>query len=131
MHTIDNHVAFYNDSVSKLKSDDITEFISETPQGKLKVRVMSLDNGLLILVSDRDSFKFGISAFAIPPAQGRSEPSSAGLFTVGAENTYVRTIAERIAVWTTKTCMLIVGVKNLDQRWMMEILSTLKTNLLT
>ena len=41
-------------------------------------------------------YRLGISAVAIPPGQGRSDPTSTALFTMGLDTTLVRTIAERI-----------------------------------
>ncbi len=112
-----------------MEFDDITEFSSETSKGTIKVRFMSLSNGLLVLITDSEQFRLGVAAVAIPPGQGRSEPTSSGLFTMGLEATLVRTLAERIASWTTQTCMLVLGMSPLTRERMIEITSLLRNHL--
>ncbi len=107
---------------------DIKEFESDYSQGKLRVRIMDLTNGTLILLSDTDSFRLGQSAVAIPPGHGRSEPTSTGLFSTGIDSTPVRTIAERVAIFTNQTTMVVVGVKEITQSVMMEIVLILKNH---
>ena len=109
---------------------DIQEFETDFSQGKLRVRIMTLDNGTLILLSDSDNFRLGQSAVAIPPGHGRSEPTSAGLFSTGMTSTTVRTIAERVAVFTNQTSMVVVGVKDITQDVMMELVLILKNHFL-
>ncbi len=112
-----------------MEFDDITEFSSETSTGTIKVRLMSLSNGLLVLITDSEQFRLGVAAVAIPPGQGRSEPTSSGLFTMGLDATLVRTLAERIASWTTQTCMLVLGMSPLTRERMIEITSLLRNHL--
>ncbi len=112
-----------------MEFDDITEFSSETSTGTIKVRLMSLSNGLLVLITDSEQFRLGVAAVAIPPGQGRSEPTSSGLFTMGLEATLVRTLAERIASWTNQTCMLVLGMSPLTRESMVEITSLLRNHL--
>jgi hypothetical protein len=112
-------------------SNDIREFDFDTSFGKIRLRIMDMENGLLLLVSDADQYRLGFSAVAIPRGQGRNEPTSTGLFTMGLDATLVRTIAERVAAWTNKTCMIVVGVKGLNREMMMELTTILKGHLLT
>lgn len=114
-----------------MEFDDITEFSSETSFGTAKVRMMTLTNGLLVLITDSTQFKLGLSAVAIPAGQGRSEPTSAGFFTKELDSTLVRTLAERLAMWTNQTCMLVVGMSSLTRERMLELMSLLKDRLLT
>ena len=114
-----------------MNHNDIHDFESESSKGKLKIRMMNLENGLLILISDTQNFRIGISAIAIPPGQNRSEPTSTSIFSTGPDPTFVRTIAERVAKWNGQTCMLMIAVKGIDRTLMMEILTILKDNLLT
>jgi hypothetical protein len=68
---------------------------------------------------------------AIPPGQGRSEPTSVGFFTTEIESTLVRTLAEKLASWTNQTCMLVVGMSSLTRERMLELMSVLRDHLLT
>jgi hypothetical protein len=109
--------------------DDISELTSETSIGTVKIRILNLENGLLILFSEKEQYRLGISAVAIPPGQGRTEPTSTPLFTMGLDTTLVRTIAERIASWTNNTCMVVSGIPQLNRDIMMELLSFLRDHL--
>jgi hypothetical protein len=111
--------------------DDISEFTSETSIGIVHVRILTLANGLLLLISDKDQYRLGISAVAIPPGQGSSEPTSTAIFTMGIDITLVRTLAERVASWTNNTCMVVMGISQLTREAMMEILLALKNHLLS
>jgi len=114
-----------------MEFEDISEFSSETSTGTIKIRIMDLSNGQLVLITDSDRFRLGLSAVAIPAGQGRSEPTSTGLFTEGLEITLVRTLAERVASWTNKTCMLVLGMSALTRERMMELTSLLRDHLVT
>ena len=109
--------------------DDISELTAETSIGNVKIRILNLENGLLMLFSEKEQYRLGISAVAIPPGQGRSEPTSTALFTMGLDTTLVRTIAERIASWTNNTCMVVSGLPQLNRDIMMELLSFLRDHL--
>ncbi|MBE0526861.1 MAG: hypothetical protein IH631_07955 [Candidatus Thorarchaeota archaeon] len=109
--------------------DDISELVAETSIGKVKIRILNLENGLLLLFTEKDQYRLGISAIAIPPGQGRSEPTSTAQFTMGLDTTLVRTIAERVASWTTNTCMVVSGITQLNRDVMMELLSFLRDHL--
>ncbi len=109
-----------------MSSDDIVELIADTSIGKLKIRIMTLENGLLILFTEKSQYRLGISAVAIPPGMGRSAPASTSQFTIGLDTTLVRTIAERIAAWTNSSCMVISGLVQINRELMMELLSFLK-----
>ena len=109
--------------------DDISELTAETSIGVVNIRIQNLENGLLMLFSEKEQYRLGISAVAIPPGQGRSEPTSTALFTMGLDTTLVRTIAERIASWTNNTCMIVSGLPRLNREVMMELLSFLRDHL--
>ena len=107
--------------------EDITEFSAETSTGKIRVRTLSLSNGQIVLISDSDQFRFGLSAMAIPPGQGRTSPTSSGLFSMKVDSALVRTLAERVASWTNQTCMLILGIGDtLTRERTMELTAILK-----
>ncbi len=114
-----------------MEFEDISEFSSETSAGTIKIRIMDLSNGQLVMITDSDRFRLGLSAVAIPAGQGRSEPTSTGLFTEGLEITLVRTLAERVASWTNQTCMLVLGMSALTRERMMELTSLLRDHLVT
>ena len=109
--------------------DDISELTAETSIGSVNIRIQNLENGLLMLFSEKTKYRLGISAVAIPPGQGRTEPTSTPLFTMGVDTTLVRTIAERIAAWTNSTCMIVSGLAQLNREVMMELLSFLRDHL--
>ncbi|MFX1481807.1 MAG: hypothetical protein ACFFCP_01310 [Promethearchaeota archaeon] len=113
-----------------MEFEDITEFSSETSAGTIKVRIMSLSNGQLVLITDSDQFRLGLAAVAIPAGHGRSEPTSTGLFSMGIDITLVRTLAERISSWTNQTCMLVLGINALTRERMMELTTLLRDRLL-
>lgn len=108
---------------------DITEFVSTYSKGTLRVRMLELENGLLVLLSDSEKFRLGQSAMAIPPGQGRSEPTSAGVFSGALDSALIRTIAERIAAMTGQTCMIVSGIREISRETMMEIVVILKNHL--
>lgn len=102
--------------------EDITEFSADTSTGKIKVRVMSLSNGKIVLISDSDQFRLGFSALANPAGRDRSEPTSSSLFTRELDSAMVRILAERVVSWTNQTCMLILGIGGtLTRERMMEL----------
>ena len=113
-----------------MEFEDITEFSSETSAGTVKVRIMELSNGQLVMITDADRFRLGLAAMAIPAGQGRSEPTSSGLFTKELDSILVRTLAERVASWTNQTCMLVLGISGtLTRERMMELTSLLRNHL--
>lgn len=109
--------------------DDTSELTAKTSIGTVNIRLLNLENGLLILFSEKEQYRLGISAVAIPPGLGRSEPTSTPLFTMGLDTTLVRTIAERIASWTNSTCMIVSGLTKLNRNVMMELLTFLRDHL--
>jgi len=109
-----------------MEFDDIYEFSSETSIGTIRVRILDLENGLLILISDKEQFRLGPSAVAIPSGQGSSEPTSTGLFSMGLDNALVRSVTERVASWTNRTCIIITGLTQMNRDIMIEIVSLLK-----
>ncbi|MFW9845426.1 MAG: hypothetical protein ACFFD6_01655 [Candidatus Thorarchaeota archaeon] len=119
------------DWVLLMEFDDIRQFESDTSLGKIRVRVMELENGMILLISDSEKFKMGLSAVAIPPGQGRSEPTSTGLFSAGLNSALVRTLAERVAAWINRACMVVVAVSGLNQTTMLELMTILKNHFLT
>lgn len=114
-----------------MRFDDISEFSSETSMGTIRVRILDLENGLLILISDKERFRLGISAVAIPPGQGSTEPTSAGLLSMGVDNALVRTVSERVAYWTNRTCLVVIGLAQMNREVMIELMSLLRNHLVT
>jgi hypothetical protein len=91
---------------------------------------MGLSNGKIVLITDSDQFRLGLSALAIPAGQGRSGPTSSGLFTKEIDSTLVRTLAERVTSWTNQTCMLVLGISGaLTRERMMELTALLRDHL--
>jgi hypothetical protein len=111
--------------------EDIDEFEADTSIGKVRVRKFSLANGVMLMLTDSKEFRLGLSAVAIPPGPGRSEPTSTGFYTMGLDTTLIRTMAERVASWTNQTCMLVVGVKTLTRELMMELTAILRDHLVS
>jgi hypothetical protein len=114
-----------------MEQQDIKEFEVNTSQDKVKMRIIELENGLLIMLSDSDKYRLGFSAVAIPPGQGRQGPSSASVFSTGLDAALSRTLAEKIAALTGQTCMIVLAMKNLSQLAIMEILNSIKSIFLT
>jgi hypothetical protein len=114
-----------------MEFDDISEFSKDTSFGMVKIRIMTLENALLIMISDTDSFKIGLSAIAIPPGKGSSGPTSTGLFSMNIDTALVRTMSERLAVWTNQTCMVIIGLKQMNREITLELLKLLRDYLVT
>ncbi len=108
---------------------DITEFESRYSGGSLRVRLIELENGLLVLLSDAERFRIGQTAMAIPPGQGRTEPTSTGVFSGAMDSALIRTIAERIAAMTGQACMVVSGIREMTRNIMMEIVVILKNHL--
>jgi hypothetical protein len=114
-----------------MEFDDMSEFSSETSVGTIRVRILDLENGLLILISDKERFRIGVSAVAIPPGPGSSEPTSTGLLSMGLDDALVRTVAERVASWTNRTCMIIAGLTQMNRETMLEIATLLRNRFVT
>ena len=112
-------------------SDDIRDFDVDSSKGKIRFRILEMDNGLILFISDSEKFRIGLSAVAIPGGQGRNQPTSSGLFTAGLDTALVRTLAERVAIWTNQTCMVVAGLKTLDRSVLMELTTILKNHLVT
>lgn len=121
--------ALLHDKQAWHMSSDVTEFESNYSKGILRVRLIELENGLLVLLSDSERFRLGQSAVAIPPGQGRTDPTSSGVFSGVLESALIRTIAERIAIMTGHTCMLVSGIREMSRDTMMEIIVILKNHL--
>ncbi len=111
--------------------EDIRHFESDTDLGKIRIRVLDLENGTLVLLTDSEKFRLGLSAVAVPPGRDESEPASSGFFSEGLDTILARTLAERIVSWTGKTCMIVVAVKGLTQKVMVQLMTSLKNHLLT
>jgi len=109
-----------------MESSEIQDFESETERVRLRVRVMHLENGLLILISDSERFRLGLSAVAIPAGPSRQEPSSTGFLSIGEDAIQVRVLAETVAKRTGQMCMVVVAVKELNRTLMMDITRTLR-----
>ncbi|MCF2135658.1 MAG: proteasome assembly chaperone 4 family protein [Candidatus Thorarchaeota archaeon] len=108
--------------------EDFTVSIGET---EIFLRIMQLENGLSVFISSSSQPRLGPIALASPPALGGSEPSSSSLFGMDQEAALVRTIAERIAVWSNQSCLVVISVKNLTRSLVMEILRSLNSHLLS
>ncbi|TFG13477.1 hypothetical protein EU537_06310 [Candidatus Thorarchaeota archaeon] len=108
--------------------DDIDEFEKEFSEGKLKIRIVELENGLLILLSDSEKYRMGHSAAAIPPSHTRPQPTSTGLFSTGPDSVLVRTLAERVADITKQMVMIVAGVQDLNPNTMIELMQLLKNH---
>jgi len=106
--------------------DDIRDFERETEHGRFRVRAMDLENGLLVLISDSERYRLGLSALAIPASPGHVEPTSTGFLSVGEDAVQVRILAESVARRTGRTCMLVVAMKELNRTTMMEITKALR-----
>jgi hypothetical protein len=122
-------VLHLRDLVRFLGFEDIREFETDFSQGILKVRIMELENGVLILLSDSNQYRLGQSAVAIPAGHGRTQPTSTGLFSTGVDSTNVRTLSERVSAITNQTSMVVSGLKEMTQPILMEIMLILKNHL--
>jgi hypothetical protein len=107
------------------------DFKTTLAHATLSFRIMKLENGLLVMISDSDAFRLGPSAVSVPSGQLRREPTSMVVSGVGQDLMIVRSIAERISAWTNSMCMLIVAVKNINRELMLEIVNVLKSHLVT
>ncbi|MGD2072921.1 MAG: hypothetical protein PVG65_05490 [Candidatus Thorarchaeota archaeon] len=114
-----------------MEQQDIREFKFDTSIGSVKIRIIELENGLLIMFSDSDNYRLGFSAVAIPPGPSRREPSSASVFSTGLDSALSRSLTEKIAALTGQTCMIVLAMKNLNQHVIMEILNEIKAILVT
>ncbi|MHA2193746.1 MAG: hypothetical protein ACXAAR_10010 [Candidatus Thorarchaeota archaeon] len=50
-----------------MEFDDIRQFESDTSQGKIRFRIMDLENGALVLISGTDKFRLGLSRCSTCP----------------------------------------------------------------
>lgn len=112
-----------------MDATDIDDFEIETSTGLLRLRVMYLENGLVVLLSDSDNFRLGNTAVGIPEGRGRTEPTSTTLFSNAIDSTLARTLAERVSSWKNQACILVVSVKELDRTSTMDVMRALKQHL--
>jgi hypothetical protein len=110
-----------------MEQQDIKEYEINASIGKVKLRIIELDNGLLLMFSDSNKYRFGFSSVAIPPGHGRPNPSSASMFSTGLDAALCRTLAEKIAALTGQTCMIVMAIKDLSQLTILEILNSIKS----
>jgi hypothetical protein len=115
--------------VDSMDAKNINDLDVETKTGLLRVRVMYLENGLIILLSDSSKFRLGNTAVSIPEGRGRNEPTSTTLFSNAIDSTLARTLAERISSWTEQACILVVSVKDFDRASTMGVMRALKQHL--
>jgi hypothetical protein len=113
-----------------MEFSDIRQFELNTSRGNVMVRVMAFENGQLFLLSDSEKFRLGLTAIAIPPRHDRAEPTSTSFLSAGIDATHIRTIAERVSSWVGQTCMMVAAVANIDQAYMLELLTALKAHVL-
>ncbi|MHA1771427.1 MAG: proteasome assembly chaperone 4 family protein [Candidatus Thorarchaeota archaeon] len=111
--------------------EEIEDFTVPIGETEIFLRIMHLENGLSVFISSSSKPRLGQIALASPPTLGDSEPSSSSLFGMDQEAVLVRTIAERVAVWTNQSCLVVISVKNLTRSLVMEILRALKSHLLS
>ncbi|MHA1654621.1 MAG: proteasome assembly chaperone 4 family protein [Candidatus Thorarchaeota archaeon] len=111
--------------------EDINDFEMTSSRGPIKFRVMHLENGLVVFISGGSGFRLGPTVVSIPASQYRSSPTSTGLLGSEPDSIMVRIMAERIAAWTNRACMVVATVNDLDRELTMEILNALKDHLLT
>ncbi|TXT56730.1 MAG: hypothetical protein BAJATHORv1_20323 [Candidatus Thorarchaeota archaeon] len=109
-----------------MTSESFHDISTEISSGTLKVRIMELQNGLLILLSDSDEFRLGLSAVAMPGMEDRKNPTSTGIFTFDTNAMLIRTLSEQITTISGQSCMVISSVRNLNQLKLMEIMNVLK-----
>lgn len=114
-----------------MEFDDISEFSKDTSFGMVKIRIMTLENSLLVMISDTDRFKLGPSAIAIPPGKGSSHPTSTGLFSMSIDTSLVRTMSESLASWTNQTCMVIIALKQMNREITLELVRLLRDHFVT
>ncbi len=112
-----------------MDTQSIDDFNVETTTGLLRLRVMYLENGLIVLLSDSSNFKLGNTAVSIPEGTGRNEPTSTTLFSNALDSTLARTLAERVSSWTNQACILVVSAKDLNRASTMEVMKVLKQHL--
>ncbi len=111
--------------------EDIDDFSVTVGKDEVHFRIMRLENGLTIFISSAPNFKIGPIAVAVPPSLGRTEPSSSSPFGANDATTFVRIIAERVAVWTNQSCLAVVSLKGLNRLLVMDLLKALKPHLLS
>ncbi|MEM2142585.1 MAG: proteasome assembly chaperone 4 family protein [Candidatus Thorarchaeota archaeon] len=110
----------------------IQEFSENTPTGKtLFFRVIRMDNGLLVMISDTETFRFGATVFSVPSKPGQREPTSTAMSGTGQDIMIARALAERVSAWTGSMCMLIMSVKDMDRQTMLEASHVLKNHFVT
>ncbi len=114
-----------------MSTSDTVDFEASLPKTTLKFRIVTLENGFLVMISDSAAFRLGQSAVSVPASQAKREPTSMAISGVGPDAMTVRTIAERISAWTGSMCMLIMAVKNTDRIVVMEIVNALKNHFVT
>jgi len=114
-----------------MSTSDTEDFELSLPKMTLKFRIVTLENGFLVMISDSPSFRLGQSAVSVPSGQAKREPTSMAISAVGPDAMTVRTIAERISAWTGSMCMLIMAVKDTDRVVVMEIVNALKNHFVT
>jgi hypothetical protein len=102
----------------------VVEESCEVKGAKISISVINLENGTLILVSDRESqYRIGTMALATPVAHvtGEKVPSTFMLLGTGGE-LLAKVLAGRISADTGKVSICIVGLKEDEHQAISSIL---------
>jgi hypothetical protein len=106
----------------------VIEESCEIKGAKISISVISLENGTLILVSDRENqYKIGTMALATPMGHltGESVPTTFTVFGTGGE-LLAKVLAGRISADTGRVSLCIVGLKEDERQAVSSILKTVE-----
>ena len=104
----------------------IVEESCEIKGAKISISVISLENGTLILVTDRkNQYRIGTMALATPIGRvtGENVPASFTMFGTGAE-LLAKVLAGRISAETGKVSLCIIGLIEEEHEAVSSILKT-------
>ncbi len=102
----------------------VTEESSEINGARISISVVSLENGTLILVTDRkDQYRIGTMALATPIGRvtGENVPATFTVFGTGGE-LLAKVLAGRISADTGKVALCIIGLVEDEPRSASSIL---------
>ncbi|MBD3405795.1 MAG: hypothetical protein GF411_06655 [Candidatus Lokiarchaeota archaeon] len=114
-----------------MTKEEINDISVEISSGTLYIRIMDLENGMLILLSDSLKFRLGVSVIAMPGTDVHRRPLSRGIFAYDGNTSLLRSLSEQIARLSGRSCMLVSSVKELDQAKLIEIMAVFKGILLS
>ncbi len=109
--------------------EDTQDIELDTSSVTVRARIVTLENGRLLLLTDSEGFRLGPVAIGVPPRSRMSLPVSAEMFASPEDSALVRIIAERLSLWSGNAWLVVAGLRSISREFLLELLSGLRSAL--